>query len=299
MTLHAGADARTLAFVRIWVFAIWLSRLLPDCFSCLAEFSPSLFARLGILRLIPNAAVPLLLRPGTLAGIQATLLVLLLLSLLGVRPYRVFASAAAILLTLYEGVLGGFAQGTHSDLALLFVTYVLAIVPAADAVTWGSRKGSAHPAETYAAAMIMMALLLLMTYSLVAFGRVALSSPEIFLSPTMRFYIASDILRPTRHPFLLGEWLLVHPLALWLAQVGFGLVTVFELTAPLCLIHKRWRYAWLAVMSLFHVASYLFMNVLFLSNILLFPVLLLEPRELFARRSDPAKVATTDEPGAG
>jgi hypothetical protein len=274
--LHASASARTLALVRIWVFGLWLLWILPDCFACFADFSPSQLSRLGVLRLLPRNAVPWLLDARLLAASKVVLVVLLLLALLGVRPYRVFAIAAATLLTFYAGLPSGLVQPTHIDLALLLVTVVLALSPAADAYAWRKVRPPERPPAVYAAAMITMTLLFLMTYCLVGSRRLVLSSPEIFLTPTMRYYVASDILRPTHNPFLLGEWLLVRPVALSLFQMGFALITLFELLSPWCLIHRRLRHVWIAVMVVFHAASYVFMNVLFASNVLLFPALLLD-----------------------
>jgi hypothetical protein len=133
--------------------------------------------------------------------------------------------------------------------------------------------------------MIMMTLLFLTTYCLVACRRLAWSSPEIFLEPTMRYYVAHDALRPTHNPFVLGEELLLYPVALGLLQVGFVVVTVFELLSPWCLIHQRLRHAWIAVMLVFHAASYLAMDVLFASNVLVLPVLLVDHR--WTARSQP------------
>lgn len=281
--LHAGANAQTLALVRIWVFGLWLLWILPDCFACFADFSPSLLARFGVLRLVPRSAVPWLLDARVLAANKVVLVALLLLALLGVRPYRVFATAAATLLTLDLGLRNGLVQPTHVDLALLLVTFVLALSPAADAYAWRKGRSPERPAAAYAGAMITMTLLFLMTYCLVGSRRLARSSPEIFLTPTMRYYVASDILRPTSNPFLVGEWLLVRPVALSLLQVGFALTTLFELLSPWCLIHRRLRYLWVAAMVVFHAASYVFMNVLFFSNVLLFPALLLDHRWISAR----------------
>lgn len=274
--LHAGASARTLGVVRIWVFGIWLLRILPDCVACFADFPPFLFARVGVMRLLPKTAVPWLFDPSLLAMLKTVLVVLLAAALLGIRPYRVIAVAASGVLTIVEAIPAGLAQNTHVDLALLYVTYVLAISPAADAFALRRQRQPRRPAGIYAGAMMTMTLLLLLTYAFVATRRLTLSSPEIFIEPTMRYFVASDILRPTHSPFLLGEWLLRHPHLLPLIQTGFGVTTVFELAAPLCLICTRFRYVWIVTMVAFHVGSYVLMNVVFLSNVLLFPVLLLD-----------------------
>lgn len=282
--LHTGATARSLGFVRIWVFGIWLLRTLPDCLACYADFPPFLFARLGVMRLIPKSAVSVLLDPMLLGALKILLVALLVGAILGVRPYNTIAIAASGLLTIFEGIRRGLAQPTHVDLALLYVTYVLAVSPAADAFAWRRQPGPHRSTATYAGAMMVMTLLLLLTYSLVASRRLTLSSPEIFIEPTMRHYVAIDILRPTHRPFLYGEWLLRHPHSLSLLQIGFVVTTLFELAAPFCLIWTRFRYVWIVTLVAMHVGSYVFMNVLFLSNVLLFPVLLLDLELMFPRR---------------
>ncbi|HVM95345.1 MAG TPA: hypothetical protein VMT89_03095 [Candidatus Acidoferrales bacterium] len=290
--LHAEAGARHLALVRIAVFAIWLLRILPDCFSCYADFDASLFGRLGVLRLIPRDVAGWLLDPRLLAAGKIILVALISAAALGVAFYRVFAVSAAVLLTIYEGIPRGLAQQTHVDLPLLWMVYLLAVSPAADAFAWRTPRSTQQPQQLYASAMIMMALVFLSTYCLTACHRLVQASPEIFFTSSIRQFVASDILRPTHNPFLLGEWLLESPFALSLFQVGFVVVTLFELLSPLCLICRPLRYTWIVAMISFHAGAYVFMNVLFMSNALLIPVLLLESEPWLRRVSSRNREAT-------
>jgi hypothetical protein len=59
-------------------------------------------------------------------------------------------------------------------------------------------------------------------------------------------------------------------------EVGFVIVTLFEILSLLCLGSKWFRRSWLAVMLPFHVLSWPMLRLLFLHNVLLIGVLLVD-----------------------
>jgi hypothetical protein len=59
------------------------------------------------------------------------------------------------------------------------------------------------------------------------------------------------------------------PLLLTTVQLGFGVVTFFELLSPVCLLPRTFRWAWMGVMLPFHFLSLLLLNIFFWQNILL------------------------------
>jgi hypothetical protein len=78
--------------------------------------------------------------------------------------------------------------------------------------------------------------------------------------------------------------LLLAPIVALVASAAFvkqGLLRVcadaiFEVLSPLCLLHRRLRYAWIAVMFAFHALAYVFMHLLFWWNMALIPILLID-----------------------
>ena len=55
-----------------------------------------------------------------------------------------------------------------------------------------------------------------------------------------------------------------------LLNMGFPIVTVFEVLAPLCLVSRTFRAAFLVVMVPFHLFSWIFMEVFFWKNLALY-----------------------------
>ena len=72
------------------------------------------------------------------------------------------------------------------------------------------------------------------------------------------------------------------PILALLLQAGFPIATVFEVLSPLCLFYRRFRWAWILVISAFHVATGLFMQIWFTANFLLIFVFLTDIDWLFA-----------------
>lgn len=281
--IHAASSPRTLGVVRFFVFGLWLCMIAVDPFQELAQLPAEIFEPLGPLRLVPDAAWAYLLTTPYLIGFKVVLLVLLALCAAGARPYRTLAIAAAILLTAHQGLVRGFGFIQHRELALLMATYVLAIFPAADGFTLRPKEGERAPNPIASAALVLMTLAILIAYFVVGSYRLTHAAPEIFTSNSMRYYLAYTSFRQNYYPFELGQWVLASPLASALVNAGFLLVTVLELLSPLCLINRRFRYLWIAVMFPFHVASLLLMKIFFWQNLLLLSLLLVDLERVVAR----------------
>ncbi|HEX7879448.1 MAG TPA: hypothetical protein VF720_08565, partial [Candidatus Eisenbacteria bacterium] len=57
---------------------------------------------------------------------------------------------------------------------------------------------------------------------------------------------------------------------------AFPVVTLAEILAPLVLLNRRFRLAWIVIIVTFHLVSWGMMQIFFLQNILLMPFLLHE-----------------------
>jgi hypothetical protein len=274
----------TLGVVRAAVFAVWLIEVGPDPLSFWGELPASMHEPVGALKLVPRERWEQALTPEKLGQFKRVLIVLLILSAAGARPYRPTAAATAAALTGHQAVLRGFTFVNHEELALLISTYVLALFPAADGFALGSlgssratRRGRRRATpETYAAALDAISLLLLIPYCEIAARRLVRASPEVFLGDSLPHWLASlDTL--DREAWGLGPWLLAHPSLVRILKAGFAVTTVFELLGPLCLVAPRLRRAWIAVIVGMHVANRFTMKLFFWQNSALILLLLTGP----------------------
>jgi hypothetical protein len=266
----------TLGVVRAAVFLMWLVEVVPDPLSFWGELPRSMHEPVGVFKFVPDEAWEQLLEPELLDRLQKLLVGLLILSAVGIRPYRPTATATAALLTAHQALLRGFTFTNHEELSLLACAYVLALFPAADRFAWPGRRGPTASAETYAAAIRAMSLLLLLPYCGIAARRLVRGTPEIFTGESLAHWLGSlDAL--DRDAAGIGPWLLRHPGLVALLKVGFAVTTMFELLAPLCLIMPRLRRAWIPVIGSMHLINRLTLKLFFWQNSLLILLLLTSP----------------------
>lgn len=283
--IHEHVRPLTLGFVRVYVFLIWLVKIVPDPVSLLAELPISIFKPVGILRLVPDIVWHWLFDARILSVFKAVLIVSLVLAMIGARPYRPIAILSAILLTLHQGLVRSFTFVNHQELAILFSVYVLAIFPAADGFALARRNRSASPPQIYAAALLTMTVLLLLPYSAIGAFRLANSAPAVFFDNSLAYWLGS-LSGLDADGWSLGAWTLKHPMLVSTLKLGFPVVTCFETLAPLCLILPRFRRLWLAVMIPFHCLSWLLLNIFFWENLLLIAVLLTDVDDWLTRCID-------------
>jgi hypothetical protein len=281
--LHQRVSPETLGCVRIGVFGIWLVSVALAPFSDLARFPVETLRPIGVLNLIPGPAWPMLLSPAGLWGLKAALLAGLVLLVLGAPGYRAVALLTCAMLTFYQGLLRGFTFTNHGELPLLYAAWVLALFPADDAVSLGRRRVAARAPVMYSAPMALVALVLLLCYSLVGIRRLVESAPGIFLDGTIVRYVALRAASARGTFGDLGLAILEHPRLARPLLLGFPVVGLFEALAPLCLLSRWFRLAWLPVIIGFHLGVWILMGFLFLFNLLMIPMFLTEVDRLVAR----------------
>jgi hypothetical protein len=276
---HAAATPRTLGVVRAAVFAIWLLEVVPDPLSFLAALPDAMRRPVGVFGHVPGA----LITAGALDAFKAILVALIAACLAGLPGYRVLAPLTALALTVDQALLRDYTFVNHEELALLIVTWVLALFPAADGFSWPARPPSARP-EVYVAAMRAAAAFLLLPYCLIAAHRLATAAPAVFTGESLPYWFAS-LSSLDRDGWGVGVWLLGHPWLVTLFKAGFFVTTCFELLAPLCLVLPRFRRAWIAVVVTFHLVNWFTLNLFFWQNALLVPLLVAEWEPLLRRWS--------------
>jgi hypothetical protein len=261
---------------------MWFADVLKDPITDLASVPFSYFEPVGVLRWVPSDLWSAVHSEPVLRLWWVALLVLLALSAAGTRYYRAVAGATCVLLTFYQGMIFGFADVTHAELAALYTTYIVAVFPAADAFAL-RRARTASPAPVYRAAMLAATVLLLATYMLTGIRRLFAGGIDIFLDGTILSMVADGAATPDHLQRSLGLWTLASPLGTAGLQLGFVLVTVFEILSLLCVSSTWFRRCWLAVMLPFHVLSWPLLQTLFVHNILLIFALLFDVDGLVRR----------------
>lgn len=261
-----------LGTARIAVFGAWLVWVLTLPVERLASVPRELMSPVGLLHLVPEPWLGTVLSTTSLVVLRAALGILLFAVVLGVRPYRPLALAACVALFAYDSLIKSYqAYSNHAQFGILFAAFILALFPAADAMSINGGRIERRP-EMYRAPMVAAALVLCLTYTFVGARRLAAGGVSIFLNDALPTYLAIRSLEKAEFGFDLGLIAMTSETAAAALKLGFFAVTVAELLSPLCLLDRRMRYAWLAVIVPFHVATLFTMNLLFWENLLLIAV---------------------------
>lgn len=270
-TSRLPTSAHALGLARIVVFSLWLYTVLSRPMWRWAELPTQLFYAPGPLRLLPDAFWPAFLQPGPLLAFQAALAVGCALVTLGVRPHAPLAVATCALLVLYEGTVQGFnGYINHASVALLYSAMLLALFPAADACSVVGESRSSAPAGVYAAGMTAPAVLLTLGYAFIGTHRLVVGGHAVFTGDAIVTYLGVTGNSPGRFGLLPTLYPWTQPIV----KLGFAITTLVEIAAPLVLLQRHARAAWVVFILGFHVSTYLMMNILFWQNIGLIVVFL-------------------------
>jgi len=284
--LHERATAQSLGILRAAVYTIWLGDLLREPITDLKNLPVWMFEPLGVLKLVPSMAWPVVFSPLFLIALKLVLLGLLVPLVLGRGPYRLLSVTAVCLLIFWQGLTRGMLGVVHREMAILYVTMVLALSPAADAFVWRGRPGTKDAGDrsradtakldVYRAALMIATLVYTLTYAAVGVRRLTAAGPGIFFDGTILRYLVIRSAEPGWWADGAGLQVLTHPWLSWLVQAAFPVVTLAEILAPPVLLDRRFRLAWIVIIAVFHVMSWGMMQIFFLQNILLMPFLLHE-----------------------
>jgi hypothetical protein len=179
------------------------------------------------------------------------------------------ATVAALLLTIYSSVIRSFGPAVHTDIVLLLAMYALALFAWADA--FQRRIDRAAPPNASAPLVTIVALLGL-TYCLVGLNRVFVSFP-VFTGNSMEIWTIDASLRAYYFDTEIGWHLPEWPVVVLFLRLGLPVITLFEITAPLCLLSPHYRRVFIPVMLSFHLLSLVLMNIFFFDDMLLYLLL--------------------------
>jgi len=269
--LHEQAGPRLLRLTRLGIFALWIVKLLLDPLWRLAEMPRELFQPVGILALLPASAINELLTSNGLAALLVFTLGVLVLALTD-KAFPVVATVAAVLLTAYSSLIRSFGPAVHTDIVLLLAVYALAGFAWADwiALKFGGKK-SLPGASSYP--LITIVAMLCLSYCLVGLSRTVAGGLSVFTGDTMEVWTIDASLRGYYFNTNIGWHVPEWPAVVFMLRSGLPFITLFEITAPLCLVSSHYRWIFIPVMFSFHLLSLLFMNIFFFDDMLLYLLL--------------------------
>ena len=284
--IHDQAGPRLLRLTRMGVCGLWLIKLLLDPLWRLAQLPPELIQTTGILGAFPEGLSRWIFTEEGLLSLWIAAVLMLLVCLTN-RFFWLAATLTAILLTIYSAVIRSFGPAVHTDIVLLLAVYVLALFSWADLSAGRSTNQRAKQSWS-SFPVVTIVMILCLSYSLVGMNRVMLGGWRVFTGDSMEVWTIDASLRGYYFNTNVG-WHVPHwPLVLMMLRSGLPVITLFELTAPLCLIFAHYRWVFIPVMLSFHLLSLVFMNIFFFDDMLLYLLLVDWSRRLPSLRSGPS-----------
>lgn len=273
--IHQNATARTYYFFRNWILGIWLAVILLSPVTSLARLPVISDYSVGfLLQYLPAGVKAWFFQPVSLIALKGTLILGLVCMLLR-RFSKTAGIGVCILLTVYQGMMKGIGDLNHSELGMIFAVYILVLFEWADFLY--KPADEREQVSRYGLPLTAFCATICLAYMFIGLHRVVYGGINLFLGDSIYYWIIEN----SNEPKIYLLWKLDHLLLDhgWLRGViksGLPVVTVLELLAPLALIHKPYRYVFLAGMIGFHIFIWLFMGILFWENILMY-ALFIEP----------------------
>jgi hypothetical protein len=116
--------------------------------------------------------------------------------------------------------------------------------------------------------------MLCLSYCLVGLNRTVAGGISVFTSDTMEIWCIDAGLRGYYFNTNIGWHIPEWPAVVFLLRGGLPFITLFEITAPLCLAVPHYRWIFIPVMFSFHLMSLVFMNIFFFDDMLLYLLLI-------------------------
>ncbi len=272
--IHDQAGPGLLRLTRLGLVGLWIVKLVLDPLGRLAELPRELFIPTGILALFPPHLLDLLLtEPGLLT--LWTISLLALIACLMPRGFPLTSTIAAILLTIYSSLIRSFGPAVHTDIVLLLAMYVLALFSWADVLTARGNRRTAAERRTWSSfPLVTIVALLCLSYFLVGINRTVVGGARIFTGDTMEGWTVDASMRAYYFNTNIGWHIPEWPVVVLLLRLGLPVITIFEITAPLCLASSHYRWIFIPTMLSFHLLSLVLMNIFFFDDMFLYLLLI-------------------------
>lgn len=272
--LHGQAGPGLLRLTRLVIVTLWIVKLLLDPLWRLAEMPRELFIPTGFLALLPAIAVDRLLTPTGLTTFLVLTLFVLVLCLTN-RAFHITATFAVILLTAYSSLIRSFGPAVHTDIVPLLAVYALAGFAWADFLQSKSNAKSSSPSASWSSfPLITIVAMLCLAYTLVGFNRMLDGGLRVFTGDTMETWAVDASLRGYYFNTNIGWHVPEWPTVTLMLRLGLPVITLFEMTALLCMVSSHYRWIFIPTMLSFHLLSLVFMNIFFFDDMLFYLLLI-------------------------
>jgi hypothetical protein len=272
--LHEQAGPGLLRLTRLGIVVLWIVKLLLDPLWHLAEMPRGLFSPIGFLTLLPATAVDRWLTPAGLTAFLVLTLFVLVLCLTN-RAFHLTSTLAVILLTAYASLVRSFGPAIHTDIVPLLAVYVLAGFAWADFFeTKFGAKNRVLSATWSSFPLITIVVLLCLAYTLVGFNRMLDGGLRVFTGDTMEVWAVDASLRGYYFNTNIGWHVPQWPAVTLMLRLGLPVITLFEMTALLCVVSSHYRWIFIPTMLSFHLLSLVFMNIFFFDDMFLYLLLI-------------------------
>jgi len=258
--LSEEAPARRLAVVRILVGAYAVVFIILRSFHWLDT------ARLPLRRFQPVGVLAWLDAPLSAGLVGALAVIAFALAVAFAMGWRfaIVAPAFALLLLVLTTHGNSWGQVLHTENLLVLHVIILAFSPADHAYAVGrATRADPAPSHDYGWALRVMTLVVVVAYVIAGLAKLRNGGMEWLTGDVLRNQVAHDNLLKIQ----LGDF--HSPVGAWLVQFGWlfppmAIASVLvELGAPVVLLGRRWRTAWVSAAWAFHVGVLAIMAILF------------------------------------
>ncbi len=292
MIPNRNASERTLEAFRVYVFALWMVKLLIDPLEELSGLPHSAWEPIGYLVLLGRQAGRVLIDENFLFFVRWGAFSALFLSVALGRFKRArffFQLFAGVLLIHYQATVRSLGEVNHTETTLIYP--VLALI-AFDAVTV-FRKEKDHSIP-FGFPIVLTMIAICCSYSFAGAHRLIMEGVSNFQSGIMTYWCVWRGLDTSYFEMKFGAYVLTVPWLRHAMEIGFPIVTLLEAAGLFSLVSRKFKYVFLISMAGFHIGVVLMMGILFWEPIALY-VTFFDLERVFGKREVSADEITNRE----
>lgn len=260
-----------LGILRVLISGTFLVSILTTSFSELARLPVTILVPTGLMKLVPWTFYDRLFTPVGMASLKWALIISLLMSTLGIFS-SLSTKTSALLILFYQGLVRSFGHFNHDEMIAVYFLIVLAFSPCAERLSVESlwKPTARKPNVAYGYPILLMQALLSWSYFSSALLKLRVSGFR-YLSPDNLPALAISQSLDNLHDahFRLAFWL---PTVRQYTPIIVALVFVWELAFPAAIFWKRLRWPILGFGIVFHLATLLLLNFLFVYQLTMYVV---------------------------
>jgi hypothetical protein len=216
-----------LGFLRLYVFGIWLIKLLVDPFEDLGYLPASIFNPVGLLKILPATTLEWLLDPQVLLSFRYLTILALLLATIGLfsRPATLIS---CFLLVAFQALIKGFSHLQHAEIPLLYAACIIALFPSGDAFALRPRRRLSRVPQNYSVPLLLIMILICFSYFEVGIYRIFNGGIRIFTEDSMKYWTVWYAFKDQDYAWNFSSWLYEYPvLALLFHVIVFVMMKIF------------------------------------------------------------------------